>query len=387
MNTVIKLNQLTTLLQSQAKELMREPAVLFWGILFPILMALGLGIAFTQSKDIVRNIAVIQARPLSPNQMRAMKLEGFLQNRTQKTEKANDDNEQYELIIKDEKLGNITYIFQKTDWKVAMVLLKRGKINLVIEEKDDNIEYHFDPISPDAQLTYLNLLRIINNEQAKGGFEKTNDEFIEGKVEPLTLKGTRYIDFFVPGLIAMGIMMSCVWGLSYNLIEKRSKKLLRRMIATPMKKSHFLISLMTVRTIMNFIEAVLLFLFAYFVFGIEIQGSIPALILIFIAGNLGFAGIAIFTSSRTANTEVGNGLINAVTTPMIVLSGIFFSYHNFPDWAISFIKILPLTLLADGIRSIFIEGAGFQETAIPFFILLAMGILFFSIGLRIFKWH
>ena len=185
----------------------------------------------------------------------------------------------------------------------------------------------------------------------------------------------------------MGMMMSSIWGLGYGIIENRSKKLLRRMIATPMKKSYFLISLISVRSIMNLIEAGLLFLFSYLVFGITIQGSILALFLIFIAGNVGFAGIAILTSSRTGNPEVGNGLINAISTPMIVLSGIFFSYHNFPDWAVGFIKILPLTLLADGIRSIFIEGAGLPDVIVPFFALLITGVACFYIGLKLFKWY
>jgi ABC-2 type transport system permease protein len=199
--------------------------------------------------------------------------------------------------------------------------------------------------------------------------------------------GTRYIDFLVPGLITMGVMMSSMWGISYGLIEKRSKKLLRRLVATPMKKSHFLIALITVRIIMNFIESLVLFVFALFAFDMVIQGDISALILMFLAGNIAFAGIAVFVSSHTSNTEVGNGLINFVVFPMMVLSGIFFSYHNFPDWSIAVIQKLPLTMLTDGIRSIFNEGAGYGEVAMPIVILTATGVFFFTIGLKIFKWH
>ena len=107
----------------------------------------------------------------------------------------------------------------------------------------------------------------------------------------------------------------------------------------------------------------------------------------FLAGNFAFAGIAIFVSSHTSNTEVGNGLINAIVFPMMVLSGIFFSYHNFPDWSIKVIQILPLTMLTDGIRSIFNEGAGFREIIFPVVILSLTGTVFFSAGLKIFKWH
>jgi ABC-type multidrug transport system permease subunit len=206
-------------------------------------------------------------------------------------------------------------------------------------------------------------------------------------VKPLTVSGSRYIDFFIPGLIAMGIMMSGMWGLSYRIIEMRSQKLLRRMVATPMKKSHLLVAMIVVRTLMNFFEALLLFLFSFLVFDIRIQGNLLALLLIVLSGNIAFAGIAILISSRTARTETGNGLINVVVMPMMVLSGIFFSYHNFPDWAIPIIRKFPLTMLADGIRSVFIEGAGFREVALPFFLLMSIGTLFFSIGLKMFKWH
>jgi ABC-type multidrug transport system permease subunit len=154
-----------------------------------------------------------------------------------------------------------------------------------------------------------------------------------------------------------------------------------------MKKSHFLIALITVRIIMNFIESSILFIFALFAFKMTIQGDISALILVFLAGNIAFAGIAVFVSSHTSNTEVGNGLINFVVFPMMILSGIFFSYQNFPDWSLPVIRNLPLSMLTDGIRSIFNEGAGYSEVTMPIIILLAMGALFFTIGLKIFKWH
>jgi ABC-type multidrug transport system permease subunit len=261
-----------------------------------------------------------------------------------------------------------------------MVLLKRGNLNLILDEKGGKIRYHFDPQNPDAQLSYLKLMQIFGLPGRLAPPEPAN-------IRPLTVKGTRYIDFLVPGLIAMGFMMSCMWGISYGIIDNRAKKLLRRMVATPMLKSHYLIALITVRFCMNFVESSMLFLFAWIAFGITIQGSVPALLVLFIAGNSAFAGLAIFISSHTSKTEIGNGLINLVVMPMMVLSGIFFSYHNFPDWSISFIQKLPLTMLADGIRSVFIEGAGFRELGMPIVVLFSTGFVFFISGLKIFKWH
>jgi ABC-type multidrug transport system permease subunit len=138
---------------------------------------------------------------------------------------------------------------------------------------------------------------------------------------------------------------------------------------------------------MNFIEALALLIFAVIAFKMTIQGSIIALILLFLAGNIAFAGIAVLSSSHTSNTEVGNGIVNFVVMPMMVLSGIFFSYHNFPDWSIPVIQKLPLTMLTDGMRSIFNEGAGLTEVSLPIVILTVTGIILFSAGLKIFKWH
>ena len=379
-------SQLFQLISAHFKDIIRHPAVIFWGIIFPILMSLGLGVAFTRKSDIIRQVAVIgqnhtpasvsPAPGVSPGAGPRM-IRDFLENRAEKTETGDSGNSTYQITLKDEKLGNTTFVFRETTWDQAMVLLKRGNLSVVMNERNSRIEYHFDPLNPDAQFAYFRLAGIFNGQAAPA----IDD------VRPLTVSGTRYIDFLVPGLMAMGIMMSCMWGMSYGMIDKRSKKLLRRMVATPMKKSYFLLALMTVRIVMNAIEASLLFLFAWLAFHITIQGSMLGLSAIFLSGNIAFGGIAIFVSSRTDNTEIGNGLVNAVVMPMMVLSGIFFSYHNFPDWSIPVIQKLPLTLLADGLRSVFIEGAGFSDVLAPAAVLLAIGLSFFSAGLKIFKWH
>ena len=375
MNKILKLNQLWQLIIALFHEIIREPGVLFWGIVFPILMALGLGIAFTKKADVTRKIAVINQSLTDSSEVFT-----FINQNCTKSENTAKDDYKWKYVIEDDKLGNSVFLFYSLDWNEATILLKRGTINLILNANGKETEYHFDPLNSDAQLTYLKLSNVI-------GSGKEIKEPVNSEIRPLTVQGTRYIDFFIPGLITMGIMMSTMWGLSYGLIEKRSKKLLRRLVATPMKKSHFLFAMITVRIAMNLIEAIILVVFAMVAFKIKIQGDIFPLILLFLAGNFAFAGIAILASSHTSNTEVGNGIINAIVTPMMVLSGIFFSYQNFPDWSLPFIKKLPLTILTDGVRSIFNEGAGFNEVAIPIIILATTGIVFFSAGLKIFKWH
>jgi len=263
----------------------------------------------------------------------------------------------------------------------AILALKKGEIALFIERVRDSdaVRFSFDPRSGEAQMTYLALERALDGTRP--------DARPPSDVEALRVQGTRYVDFLVPGLLAMDIMSSALWGIGWALIEIRIKKLLRRMAATPMHKSMFLASHFVTRIIVNALEFLALFVFVYFYFGVRIQGSVPALVAIFVAGCMAFAGLSILMSSRTANPRVGNGLINAITFPMTLLSGVFFSYHHFPAWAIPVVRKLPLTMLADSIRSIFNEGAGFAQVGLPAIVLAAMGAVFFFIGMKIYRWY
>lgn len=364
-------HQLYRLTISHIKEIVREPAVLFWGIVFPILMTWGLGIAFSSAKELKSKIAVVQ-RNNSDFQQSA--LYDVLEHHPDK------QKGDYLLTLKNEKLGNVNLTFHQCDEKEANILLKKGTVSLIIEVINGETRFNFDPANAEAQLLYQLVKGVIHNG---ANYYSSHQE----EIKPLTVAGTRYIDFLVPGLIAMGIMMSSSWGISYPLIERRSKKLLRRMVATPMRKSNMLIALIFARFAMNLVESILLFAFGWWYFDIHIQGNWAALSLLFVAGNIAFAGIAVWISSHTSNSEVGNGLINAVVTPMMVLSGIFFSYHNFPDWAISVIQYLPLTMLADSTRAVFNEGAGLIEVWKASLVLTATGVVTFIVGLKTFKWY
>lgn len=339
------------LLKLHFRAFFREPGIIFWAILFPILMAWVLGLAFTEKTEIRKTIYLVG--PLSGLDSIAGK--------------------SYQVPGLD---SPVTLTFSRSEENDAVTSIKRGIINLYIEEKDGQLIYNYDPLNPDAVNTHLLVEKTF---AAKSGSE--------GEIKAITATGNRYIDFLVPGLIALGIMNSCMWGISYNLIEYRMKKLLRRMLATPMRKSDFLFSQFIFRVIICTIETILLVLFAVIFFDMVVQGSWLAFILLFLSGIICFTGLAILIASRTQNTQVGNGLINAVILPMTILSGIFFSYQNFPEWAQTVIRYFPLTILAEHIRAVFNEGAGVPAIATPLAVLTATGIVCYIIGLKVFKWY
>jgi len=363
------MNQLAQLISIHFKEFFRQPGIIFWAILFPILMAWGLGIAFTNKGALTQKVAIVTDDDLQVEQPAGWNR--FIQPID------NIDTNHFETTIGNDELGYTHYRFLRVEWPQAIRLLKKGTTSIILKIEKDSLQFHFDPLNPDAQLVYLHILSAIDGQNLS-----STDNIV-----PLEQEGTRYIDFLVPGLLCMSVMMSCMWGISYGMIDKRSKKLLRRMVATPMSKRLFLTAQFIARLGLSGLEAVLLIAFCYFYFDVTMSGSTLAFILIFVAGNIAFTGIAIFASSRTSDTRIGNGLVNLVVMPMMVLSGIFFSYQNFPDYAIRIIEKLPLTMMADHTRSVFIEGAGIHQVLMPSTVLTILGLIFFALGLRIYKWY
>jgi ABC-2 type transport system permease protein len=359
------MKQFFQLIKIQYLEFFREPGVIFWALLFPVVMAWGLGIAFTGNGKMERTIAWVRTADAGKT------IQQFI------GDTASADKEQIK-ILGNKKTGLITYHFVPVSKSEAELMIKRGKTSLMIVEGPNTVNYHFDPKNSEAQLVYLQLSSAIRDK---------NYQEDTAQIQAFDQKGMRYVDFLVPGLLAMNIMFGSLWGVSYSLIDKRSKKLLRRMVATPMNKTAFLCSYFFTRISLSILEMIILLFFSWLYFDMTVQGSIPTLLLVLIAGNIAFFGLAVLLSSRTSNTQIANGIINAVSMPMMICSGIFFSYHNFPEWLTPVLSKLPLTIIADNMRSIFIEGAGFLETLPSIIVLLSAGILFFFVGRRVYKWY
>jgi ABC-2 type transport system permease protein len=342
----LKNSTLLNLVLLQFKEFWREPGILFWSLLFPMALAAVLGFAFSKSNP-EKEIRV--AWTSQPNELNA-------------------------------KLRDISLVrLSMATEAEALTLIKRGKVDIIIRQVADSLVFAYDPQHEAAHQAALQ----IELSLLKG----TNAGQMPIKREVIKQSGMRYIDFLIPGLLAMGIMNSCLWGIGYTLIDYRIKKLLRRMVATPMPKTTFLASQLITRGLIAAFEFMVVYLFAYFLFGVAVQGNWLAIVVLFASGIFAFSGLAVLIASRAANSQIGNGLINAVYLPMSVVSGIFFSYQGFPDWLVSIIQWLPLSLLADHIRMVFNEGAGLDQVAFPCLILGMLGLICLSLGLKIFKWY
>ena len=333
--------------------------------------------AFKRSPEMRNDIAIINSGENS-------KIMGFLENYTEPSWTL-DSLRSFNLVIQDEVFGKNTFRFIPLSENNAVIGMKRGKYQIILESNQDSIIFNLDPANPDARLLQLQLSGLFSDSEIIT--LPQNLKLTKASIEPMEMQGTRYVDFLVPGLLGMTVMMAIMWGLSYTIIERRKGMMLRRMMATPIRKYNILIAHMTARLSMNILEGIILMLFAIFYFDMKIQGSWTALFLVFLAGNIAFTGIAILASSRTSKTEIGNAMVNLVTMPMMILSGIFFSYQNFPEWTIPFIEKLPLTMMADSFREIINEGAGIKDVIQNVFTLGIGGIVTFMVGLKLFKWY
>jgi ABC-2 type transport system permease protein len=324
----------------------REPGTIFWTFGFPILITLALGIAF-------RN------RPPEPVTAAVVSGPGAEEMRTALS-RARDVKVRVEGA------------------QEAHLALRTGKVAIVVTPGATR-RYDFDPTRPESRLARSIVDDVLQRAEGRADARPVSDRAV---TEP----GARYIDFLVPGLIGLNIMSSGMWGIGYVIAETRTKKLLKRMRATPMRGSHYLLSFVLSRIAFLLLELPVLLVFAAVVFSVKVHGSLALLVAFATLGALAFAGLGVLVASRARNTQTVSGLINLVMMPMFIGSGVFFSYENFPDAVLPFLRLLPLTALNDGLRAITNEGAGLVQVLPQAGVLAFFSVASFVVGLRIFRW-
>jgi ABC-2 type transport system permease protein len=345
------------LLWARIIELKREPEVVFWVFIFPLLLAGGLGIAFRNKPADVTSVVVIAGAG-------AQKTLAMLDNP--------DKNSPAHSPIRATVL----------DRDAALKAFHVGKYDLVIESNPDgSYIYYYDPARPESVLSRGEIDAAL---QSAAGRKDALTTSAQSSNEP----GSRYIDFLIPGLLGMNLMNSGMWGVGFALVEMRQRKLLKRFVATPMRRSDFLLALTSSRLVLMVIEVGLLLGFGVLVFHMRVQGlrSILSVLMLASLGAVTFGGVGLLTACRAQKIESVSGLINLVMMPMWIFSGVFFSYQKFPAIAHPFIKALPLTALNDALRSTIIEGAPLSAQSGRLLVLAVWGGVSFILALRWFRW-
>lgn len=344
------LHPLVELTATRVREFLREKEAVFWVFIFPVLMTFALGIAFRNTAPDKTPVAIESTADARANEV-AQLLSGS---------------------------PDVTATVMSPD--EAGTALRSGKVSIVVRPQNDSYDYRFDPTRPESRTARL----IIDDALQRG---KGRADVVKIGEEKITEPGARYVDFLVPGLIGMNLMGSGLWGLGFTVVIARSRRILKRFAATPMRRSHYLFSFMLSRLVFLVLEVAAVVVFAWLVFGFTVRGSWLSLILVTMLGGFTFSGIGMLVAARPTTIEGVSGLMNFIMLPMWLLSGTFFSSERFPQVLQPFIKALPLTALNNVLRSVMNEGAALWSNWIPISILLAWCVVSFIIALKIFKWQ
>jgi ABC-type multidrug transport system permease subunit len=257
--------------------------------------------------------------------------------------------------------------------------LRTGRVSIVVLPGDPMV-IRYDSARAESQLARIAVTEAL--QEAAG-----RRDVAEIREQRVTDVGSRYIDFLIPGLLGMNIMGTGMWGVGFAVVKARSGRLLKRFLASPMRRSHYLLSHMLARLVFLGLEVGALLLFAGLVFGVPVRGSWITLSLVVLLGATSFSGLGLLVASRARTIEGVSGLMNLVMVPMWILSGVFFSSANFPDVLQPIIKALPLTALNDALRAVMIDGAPLTSSLALLGIVAAWGAAAFGIALRIFRWQ
>lgn len=331
------------------REFYREPEAVFWVFIFPILLAAGLGMAFRNRPAEASRVAVVNGAANAPVVDSLKKAPGV--------------------------------ILELLDDSAAASALRTGRAAMVIAPRGDGtIEYRFDDTRPESRTARL----VVDRAVQRAGGQQDPVRITETRVSE---RGSRYIDFVVPGLLGMNLMGSGIWGIGFAIVDARKKKLLKRLVSTPMSKAEYLASFLFFRLSLLVIEVGTLVGFGALVFDVPLRGSFVQLVTICVLSSLAFGGLGLLVASRARTIEGASGLMNLVMLPMWVFSGVFFSSSNFPDATQPFIQVLPLTAVNDALRANMLQGASWAAVGSEVGIIAAWLVVCFTLALRLFRWR
>jgi ABC-2 type transport system permease protein len=339
---------LVQLTQVRYREFFREPEAVFWVFIFPVLLAAGLGLAFRNRAPDRTTVAVVG--PAADTLAQALRRQGQIE-----ASAMNDT--------------------------AAAQALRNGDVALVVSSKGQGrLEYRYDDTRPESRIARLQVDDALQRSQGRRDPVAVRDQQIRER-------GGRYIDFLVPGLLGMNLMGSGIWGLGFAIVDARKKRLLKRLIATPMSRWQYLASFALSRLTLLVIEVGLLLGFAVLVFGVPVRGSLPLLVLICLLSSLCFASLGLLIASRAQTIEGASGLMNLAMLPMWIFSGVFFSSSRFPEAIQPVIKALPLTAVIDALRANILRGAALATVVPELGIILTWMVLSFVLALKLFRWR
>ena len=338
---------LVELTLARLREFVREPEALFWSFIFPIVMSVAMAIAFPSRGSQPVRVGVPPGADADSVRATLAKSPG--------------------VIVRDVPAGD------------ELRQLREGDVHVIVKPGDPPT-YRFDPGREESRIARLVVDDVLKRAAGRGDPWQAHEDAV-------AIPGSRYVDWLIPGIMALGIMNNGMWSIGFMTVQARLRKLLKRLAASPMKKREYLMSQMLARLLFLAPEVIVPLGFGVIAFGMPVRGSIFSIAVVALLGAITFGSVGLLLGSRVRTLEAISGLMNLSTVPMWVLSGVFFSSSNFPDVVQPVIHALPLTALVDALRAVVLEGESLAAIRFEVLTLIVWAMGTFAIGLRIFKWR
>jgi ABC-type multidrug transport system permease subunit len=338
---------LVELTLARLREFVREPEALFWTFLFPIVISVTLAAAFPAGGSRPVRVGIGEG-PNAETVRRALSAD-----------------------------AGVTVVDVEREKELGA--LREGVVHLIVVPTAPP-SYRFDPARDESRLARLAVDAALKRAGGRADPWMARDE-------PLTVPGSRYIDWLIPGILGMNIMSTGMWGIGFSIVQARLRKLLKRLVASPMRKREYLLAQMMARLMFLGPEAAVPIGFGALALGMPILGSFATIAVVCIVGALAFTALGLLTASRAGTIEAISGILNLAMLPMWVLSGVFFSTANFPEFLQPAIQALPLTALNDALRAVILEGASLSGVGGELALLGLWGLISFGVALWLFRWQ
>ena len=327
-------------------EFAREPEAVFWVVVFPLALALALGIAFRSTGAEAVFAGIVEGPGASGVRAALAPASGI-----------------HVRLLRPDQVDRA---------------LRDGEVQVVVLPGPPPT-YRFDPTRPESAFARLAVDGALQRAAGR------KDAFVP-REQRVQVVGARYIDWLIPGLLGMNIMGTGMWSIGFSIVWARTRRVLKRLAATPMARRDYLLAQMLARLVFLVVEAGGLLSFASLAFSVPIRGSAAALVVVLLVGALAFSGLGLLVASRARTIEAASGWMNFSMLPMWVLSGVFFSSAHFPAATQPFIHALPLTALNDALRAVMLDGAGIAAVGGELALLSAWAVVTFVVALKVFRW-
>lgn len=379
------MRQFYELLAANFKMTVRNKQALFWLFLFPVMLMALFGIAFAGGEP-TPGIALVD---LDKSAMTRGMREGFTAAKIVKLRTFSSVKHAKSELSKG-NVDGVIVLRRGTQGEVQEALASRNraivqKTGIAPASPPTRIDFYYDPsntfVSGVARGITANVVDGIDRKV--GGSPK----LLELKNHSVRQRNLRYIDFLVPGIIAMTLMNSAMFGLGGTIVSYRERGILRRLKVTPQPLTMFVSAQIVNQLAFSILRALMLILVARVLFDVRVLGSYFALLAVILAGSLTFVTIAFAVASFSKNREIADSIGNLLTMPMMFLGGVFFPVENAPAWIQPLIKALPLKYLADAARAVMIKGEGLAAVRLDLAVLFAITLVFFAVSAWLWRWE